>query len=179
MSHCGKEQSYDNVPLNPKVVNQISCKYCNQLQRIPVRFRSESSNVAEKLSDKLKTLLPSSSNVIPVSKLSKIFALCQEIIKIDTGRDHVWLIMLQILDAMKNDQGVINLLRKAIIANPYNPHFFDQMSARLAKMGRDDELVKYKRQADLLRSVGVTKPTDINVIIDRGYRFVTVGNVSL
>ena len=161
--HCSEELSYQDVALETGVVNRISCRFCNQLFRIPVRFRNRSSAQVQQLHEKLQNLLPSQSNELSTESVSEIFSVCQEIISIDPGYDRAWTILLELLDKTGKTDSAAEIQKSAIISNPYNPDLFDQMDARLAKKGLEEERIKYSRQAALLRKIGVTAPLDIEI----------------
>lgn len=161
--HCGKEQLCENIPLNPKKLNQISCIHCNRKQRLPIKFRNSPTEEFKQLCERLQSLQQTHSRGMPVSIIPEAFALCLKICNIDSGNDSIWTFMLRMLDRLNKKKEAVNLLRQAISANPFSPHLFEQMDSRLAKMNLDSERVKYARQASLLRALGITGPLIIDM----------------
>ncbi|MBF0357545.1 MAG: cobalamin-dependent protein [Magnetococcales bacterium] len=161
--HCKKELMFKGFTFKAGIINRISCKYCNQLHRIPIRFRAYATKELKQLNDKLSAVLQSNNNSVPVALISEVFEICQAVVNIDMGHDLAWSIMVSLLDHLNREESAINTLKLAINGNPYNQDLFYQMEARLKKLGRDDELTKYNRQAKLLSSLGITAPFDIEL----------------
>ncbi len=160
-SHCKREQTAENILLSAIMINRMSCKYCNRLQRIPVRMRKKPTDELVQLNDKLNGILQANSNTIPGSMAREVFDLCRSINHMDTGNDLAWWVLISILEHQKRDDDVINTMKLAMCSNPYNLDYFQRLTTLLTKQGRDDEVVKYVRQADILRSTGVTAIIDV------------------
>ena len=161
--HCCREQFFSDLKLIVYSLNRVACMHCNQLQRIPVKFTRRTAVEFQQLVQKLQNLLQTNGNKIPLGQTSEVFALCQSINGIDAGIDLTWIVMLDILDYYKKEQEAIALLKQAIKANPYTVQFFDNIANRLQKLHRQKESVKYVRQAELLRRLGVTQPYNLEV----------------
>lgn len=160
--HCDTEQVYSSVNLaGGQIINRISCKDCNQLFRIPVRFRKKRTKKLKDLLDQLTGRLQESGGVVMQTNAEELFELCSKIVEIDHGSDTVWDFCIKIREAFGTPEQLIAVLRGAIMSNPYNPALFDLMAVRLNEAGRGEDAQKYIRQAAFLRRVGISAPYDI------------------
>lgn len=159
--HCGEHQTHESVVLRTTIINRLSCKSCNQLFRLPVRFRHAGSAVALALNGSLQAKLPSGTQQVTQEQANEILQVCQEIIRVDAGDDGARRLIVDILEGFGEREEAVRELGLAIQSNPYNPELFDRMDEALMRLGRDGERGHYIRQAALLRRLGITGPIDI------------------
>ncbi|MBF0384080.1 MAG: cobalamin-dependent protein [Magnetococcales bacterium] len=164
--HCKEVQIFNDIVLSPFIVNRLSCIKCNQMQRLPIRFRKQAIAEVKQLTDKLNAILQTNNNIVPTPMISEVFDLCAKLTKLDNGHDLAWWIFISILIRRNMDQDAIFNLKMAINANPYNLNLFDKLVTLLEKSGQEKEGAKYARQANLLRSLDVTRVTEIYYIED-------------
>ena len=82
---------------------------------------------------------------------------------ISPAYDKIWYTLVKLADVMGDQNLAIVCLEKAILANHYSPHLFEEMDLRLACLGQPTLRDKFARKAAQLRQQGILSSTYIEV----------------
>jgi transcription elongation factor Elf1 len=155
--HCNKENSHSGMQINTGIINKVSCKYCNGFYRYPIIFRKSLPHEISELMDAM------CRTAVTLDRSAEIMDVCNKISSISPTYDQIWCTQVQLADVMGDPHRAVMCLEKAIMANHYAPHLFEEMDLRLARLGQFTLRDKFARKAAQLRSQGIVSSTYIEV----------------
>lgn len=156
--HCGERNRYGGVWFRANLVSRISCRICNQLYRLPISSRPASSEVLADLVNRINQLIDSDDSARSNANVDAISVLAHQALGIDATRVELWELLIGIADELGDAEKAIDLLRRAIHANPFHPQLFEEIERRLVARGLASEAGLFARQGAHLREVGIDGP---------------------
>ena len=152
--HCNTENVYSAICLdNPGIIQRISCKQCNRLYRFPIAHRKP---LPKELNILVETLC---LTPVTADRANEIHEICTRIVSFSMMYDQPWCVLIQLADILENSQAAIGYLEHAIIANPYSPFLFEEMSRRLTLSGQASAQKKFALKAAQLRQQSIESTT--------------------